>query len=89
MKRLIFQSPEIAHAVKIRKLVEDNEKLDSNSQYYYLMWCKEFSDTSAIAIKEDEFFLLLLVLEDLLPRILIFFGKLQQKSMAYRTQASI
>lgn len=54
MGNVIFTRPEACHAQEVKTLVDENEQLDSNSLYIYLIWCSFFSQNSAIAIKNNE-----------------------------------
>ncbi|MEX0729547.1 MAG: GNAT family N-acetyltransferase [Aquisalimonadaceae bacterium] len=54
MSKIQFKSPDISHAEQIAKMVRESEKLDSNSDYYYAIWCTDFSRHSAVALKDNE-----------------------------------
>lgn len=54
MKEVVFTSPKLVHASAIQTLVEKNKQLDNNSAYLYSLWCKEFADNSAVALKGSE-----------------------------------
>jgi L-2,4-diaminobutyric acid acetyltransferase len=43
------RAPEIRDGPEIWRLVQETERLDKNSLYYYLLWCRDFSATSLVA----------------------------------------
>jgi L-2,4-diaminobutyric acid acetyltransferase len=49
-----FQSPDLSHAAQIASLVRESPRLDSNSDYYYAIWCTDFAHNSAVALRGNE-----------------------------------
>lgn len=47
-------SPEIADGVACWRLAVASRVLDVNSRYAYVLWCRDFADTSVVARKGDE-----------------------------------
>ena len=50
----LLRSPQIADGVRLWKLAEDSQVLDVNSSYSYLLWCRDFADTSIVAESAGE-----------------------------------
>lgn len=44
-----FRRPELADGQHLWRLARDTEVLDLNSSYAYLLWCRDFADTSVLA----------------------------------------
>ncbi|MEE2034594.1 diaminobutyrate acetyltransferase [Rhodococcus chondri] len=49
---LSFRSPRIADGTRIWQIARDSEVLDVNSGYAYVLWCRDFAETSVIAADE-------------------------------------
>lgn len=49
-----FRPPNVGDASGIRQLVQDSGVLDANSTYAYLLVCRDFAETSAVACLEGE-----------------------------------
>ncbi|MFG2331517.1 diaminobutyrate acetyltransferase [Streptomyces sp. NPDC048604] len=45
--------PELADGARLWRLARDSEVLDVNSSYSYLLWCRDFADTSAVVRTAD------------------------------------
>lgn len=45
--------PRIADGVALHRLAQDSGTLDVNSRYAYLLWAREFADTSVVARRAD------------------------------------
>jgi L-2,4-diaminobutyric acid acetyltransferase len=50
----IIRRPLLTDAAAIHRIVADSETLDTNSQYMYLLLCRDFSSTCRIAEKNGE-----------------------------------
>lgn len=48
-----FRSPTLSDAGRIRQLVADSGVLDENSEYCYLLLCRDFGETSLVAYQGD------------------------------------
>lgn len=49
-----FRNPNKYDGAAVWELIKGTGVLDLNSSYSYLMWCEVFSETSVVALKEDE-----------------------------------
>ncbi|WP_051767450.1 diaminobutyrate acetyltransferase [Streptomyces sp. NRRL S-37] len=49
----LLRPPEVGDASRMWHLVNRSENLDRNSLYSYLMWCRDFSESSVVAERED------------------------------------
>ncbi len=47
-------APDLLHGPQLWQLARESKVLDVNSSYAYLMWCRDFSATSAVALADDE-----------------------------------
>ena len=47
-------SPVIDDGVEIWRLASESKVLDVNSRYAYLLWCRDFADTSVVARRSDD-----------------------------------
>ncbi|MEU8764342.1 diaminobutyrate acetyltransferase [Streptomyces sp. NPDC048659] len=45
--------PEVADGARLWRLARDSRTLDVNSSYSYLLWCRDFAETSAVARDAD------------------------------------
>ncbi|WP_406859372.1 diaminobutyrate acetyltransferase [Streptomyces sp. HUAS MG47] len=45
--------PEVADGAQLWRLARESEVLDVNSSYSYLLWCRDFADTSAVVRDAD------------------------------------
>ncbi|MEV5984287.1 diaminobutyrate acetyltransferase [Streptomyces sp. NPDC052051] len=45
--------PEVSDGAALWRLAKDSEALDLNSSYSYLLWCRDFAGTSAVARTGD------------------------------------
>jgi L-2,4-diaminobutyric acid acetyltransferase len=52
--QLTFEHPSVADGAPIWRIVRDSGKLDLNSSYAYLLWCRDFADTSLVAREDDK-----------------------------------
>jgi len=50
---LLIDRPETADGAALWRLAKDSKTLDLNSSYSYLLWCRDFSGTSAVARGAD------------------------------------
>lgn len=46
---ILISEPTTAHAAAMWRIARDSRSLDLNSSYAYLLWCADFSATSAVA----------------------------------------
>ncbi|GIH71872.1 L-2,4-diaminobutyric acid acetyltransferase [Sphaerimonospora thailandensis] len=44
-----MEEPKIDDGSRLWRIARDSETLDVNSPYSYLLWCRDFSDTSVVA----------------------------------------
>src|SRR5699024_3860176 len=49
-----LRSPSLADGAAMWRLTRDTGVLDLNSSYQYLLWCRDFSATSVVAVDADE-----------------------------------
>ncbi|KOG33874.1 diaminobutyrate acetyltransferase [Streptomyces resistomycificus] len=49
---LQIDRPEVADGAALWRMARDSKVLDLNSSYSYLLWCRDFADTSAVARDE-------------------------------------
>jgi L-2,4-diaminobutyric acid acetyltransferase len=50
---LHIDSPTVADGAALWRIARDSKVLDLNSSYSYLLWCRDFAATSAVARDED------------------------------------
>jgi L-2,4-diaminobutyric acid acetyltransferase len=50
---LRIDRPSVADGAALWHLAKESGTLDLNSSYSYLLWCRDFADTSAVARAED------------------------------------
>lgn len=50
---LSIDTPRVEDGAAIWRIARDSEVLDLNSSYSYLLWCRDFAATSAVARGED------------------------------------
>ncbi|MET7983257.1 MULTISPECIES: diaminobutyrate acetyltransferase [unclassified Streptomyces] len=50
---LRFDRPEVADGAALWRIAKDSRTLDLNSSYSYLLWCRDFAGTSAVARDAD------------------------------------
>ncbi|HEX5116486.1 MAG TPA: diaminobutyrate acetyltransferase [Pseudonocardiaceae bacterium] len=46
---ITFDVPGLPDAAKLWRIAKDSAALDLNSSYAYLLWCRDFADTSVVA----------------------------------------
>lgn len=51
---LVIESPESSDGAALWRLARDSRQLDVNSSYAYLLWCRDFRDTSVVARVGEE-----------------------------------
>ncbi len=44
-----FRSPQISDGVRLWEIARDSQVLDLNSSYSYVLWCRDFADTSVVS----------------------------------------
>ncbi|RVW05515.1 diaminobutyrate acetyltransferase [Rhodococcus xishaensis] len=44
-----FRKPQISDGVRLWEIAKDTQVLDLNSSYSYLLWCRDFRETSIVA----------------------------------------
>ncbi|TQF73415.1 diaminobutyrate acetyltransferase [Rhodococcus spelaei] len=44
-----FRAPEVGDAARLWEIARDSQVLDLNSSYSYLLWCRDFHDSSVVA----------------------------------------
>lgn len=50
---LLIEHPATTDGAALWRLAKDSKTLDLNSSYSYLLWCRDFSDTSVVARGAD------------------------------------
>ncbi|MCH0562634.1 diaminobutyrate acetyltransferase [Streptomyces sp. MUM 2J] len=50
---LLIDRPSVADGSALWRIAKDSEALDLNSSYSYLLWCRDFAATSAVARGEN------------------------------------
>ncbi|MBV2355134.1 diaminobutyrate acetyltransferase [Streptomyces sp. J2-1] len=50
---LLIDQPTVADGAALWRLAKDSKTLDLNSSYSYLLWCRDFAGTSAVARDAD------------------------------------
>jgi L-2,4-diaminobutyric acid acetyltransferase len=50
---LLIDQPAVTDGATLWRLAKDSKTLDLNSSYSYLLWCRDFSGTSAVARGAD------------------------------------
>ncbi|MGW0765138.1 diaminobutyrate acetyltransferase [Streptomyces sp. NPDC002676] len=50
---LLIDRPEVADGAALWRIAKDSKTLDLNSSYSYLLWCRDFAGTSAVARGTD------------------------------------
>lgn len=50
---VIFRTPELADGARMWRIASDSGALDANSQYSYLLWCRDFAATSVVGCAGD------------------------------------
>lgn len=48
-----LRAPRISDGAALWRLTRATEVLDVNSSYHYLLWCRDFADTSVVATTQD------------------------------------
>jgi L-2,4-diaminobutyric acid acetyltransferase len=51
--RVVIETPSTSDGSEIWRIARDSGKLDLNSSYAYLLWCRDFAETSVVARTED------------------------------------
>jgi len=51
---LVIENPQKSDGAALWRIARDSRKLDLNSSYAYLLWCRDFADTSVIARLDGE-----------------------------------
>lgn len=46
---VVIESPTVSDGADLWRIARDSQKLDLNSSYAYLLWCRDFADTSVVA----------------------------------------
>ncbi|MFE3057035.1 diaminobutyrate acetyltransferase [Nocardia sp. NPDC059239] len=49
-----IREPVLADGARMWRIAEDSRVLDTNSSYAYLLWCRDFADTSIVAEIDGE-----------------------------------
>lgn len=47
-----LRSPQLADAPEVWRLIANTAELDLNSSYAYLLWCRDFADSSIVAVHD-------------------------------------
>ncbi|MEV0948461.1 diaminobutyrate acetyltransferase [Rhodococcus sp. NPDC049939] len=50
---VLFRSPKIADGVRLWEIAANTKVLDLNSSYAYLLWCRDFSRSSVVAVVDE------------------------------------
>jgi L-2,4-diaminobutyric acid acetyltransferase len=53
-ERVLIGPPDPADGAHLWRVARDSQKLDLNSSYAYLLWCRHFADTTVVARVGDE-----------------------------------
>lgn len=48
-----LRRPEVSDGADLWRLARDAGSLDVNSPYFYLLWCRDFADTSVVATDDE------------------------------------
>ncbi|MDR7346097.1 diaminobutyrate acetyltransferase [Enteractinococcus fodinae] len=48
-----LRPPKLADGADLWRLTRDTGVLDLNSSYQYLLWCRDFADTSVVGVSDD------------------------------------
>lgn len=51
---LKYRSPQISDGRALWRIARDSKVLDVNSGYAYVLWCRDFADTSVVAVDEND-----------------------------------
>jgi L-2,4-diaminobutyric acid acetyltransferase len=51
--QLVIDMPRVPDGATLWRVAKDNDSLNLNSSYAYLLWCRDFSDTSVVARLDD------------------------------------
>lgn len=51
---LSFRTPRISDGKRLWQIARDSEVLDVNSGYAYVLWCRDFAETSVVAVDETD-----------------------------------
>jgi diaminobutyrate acetyltransferase len=51
---LVLRPPQPADGAALWRITKDSKVLDLNSSYYYLLWCRDFAETTVIAEIDGE-----------------------------------
>jgi len=46
----LFRKPEVADGASLWRVARDSGELDLNSSYAYLLWCRDFAESSIVAV---------------------------------------
>ncbi|MBY6676190.1 diaminobutyrate--2-oxoglutarate transaminase [Rhodococcus sp. BP-332] len=49
-----FRPPRVADGTRVWEIARDSRVLDVNSSYSYVLWCRDFSGTSIVAVDADD-----------------------------------
>lgn len=49
-----FRKPTLNDGAALWRMAKDSQVLDLNSSYTYLLWCRDFAETSVVATIDDE-----------------------------------
>lgn len=49
-----FRNPRISDGQRLWQIARDSQVLDVNSGYSYVLWCRDFADTSVVAVDETD-----------------------------------
>ena len=49
-----FRKPTLNDGAALWRMAKDSQVLDLNSSYSYLLWCRDFAETSVVATIDDE-----------------------------------
>ena len=52
--RVAFRVPRLEDAAALWRIARDSKVLDLNSSYTYLLWCRDFAQSSVVATVDDE-----------------------------------
>ncbi|MGB7362632.1 MAG: GNAT family N-acetyltransferase, partial [Rhodococcus sp. (in: high G+C Gram-positive bacteria)] len=49
-----FRPPRAGDGIRLWEIARDSQVLDVNSSYSYVLWCRDFSDTTVVAVDADD-----------------------------------
>ncbi|MBB6373090.1 L-2,4-diaminobutyric acid acetyltransferase [Pseudonocardia eucalypti] len=53
-QKIRIEKPTVADGVECWRLADESKVLDVNSKYAYLLWCRDFAETSVVARRAED-----------------------------------